>query len=78
MTVTTLDPNTALIVIDLQKGIVGFPAVHPIGGVLASATVLTSAFRRRGLPVVLVNVTGVAPGRTERSPQPRRPAEGLG
>jgi nicotinamidase-related amidase len=67
MTVTTLDPNTALIVIDLQKGIVGFPTVHPIGGVLASATVLTAAFRRRGLPVVLVNVTGVAPGRTERS-----------
>jgi hypothetical protein len=31
MTVTTLDPNTALIVIDLQKGIVGFPTVHPIG-----------------------------------------------
>ena len=67
MTVTTLDPNTALIVIDLQKGIVGFPTVHPIGGVLASATVLTAAFRRRGLPVVLVNATGVAPGRTERS-----------
>jgi nicotinamidase-related amidase len=67
MTVTTLDPNTALIVIDLQKGIVGFPTVHPIGGVLASATVLTAAFRRCGLPVVLVNVTGVAPGRTERS-----------
>jgi nicotinamidase-related amidase len=67
MTVTALDPNTALIVIDLQKGIVGFPTVHPIGGVLASATVLTVAFRRRGLPVVLVNATGVAPGRTEQS-----------
>jgi nicotinamidase-related amidase len=73
MTVTTLDPNTALIVIDLQKGIVGLPAVHPIGGVLASATVLTAAFRRRGLPVVLVNATGGAPGRTERS----RSLEGL-
>jgi nicotinamidase-related amidase len=67
MTVTTLDPNTALIVIDLQKGIVGFPTVHPIGGVLVSATVLTATFRRRGLPGVLVNATGVAPGRTERS-----------
>lgn len=67
MTVTTLDPNTALIVIDLQKGLVGLPTVHPFAGVLASATVLTSAFRRRGLPVVLVNATGVAPGRTERS-----------
>jgi nicotinamidase-related amidase len=67
VTVTALDPNTALIVIDLQKGIVGLPAVHPIGGVLASATALTAAFRHRGLPVVLVNATGVAPGRTERS-----------
>jgi nicotinamidase-related amidase len=67
MTVTTLDPKTALIVIDLQKGIVGFPAAHPISGVLACATTLTTAFRRRGLPVVLVNVTGGAPGRTERS-----------
>jgi nicotinamidase-related amidase len=67
MTVTTLDPKTALIVIDLQKGLVGFPTVHPIAGILASATVLTAAFRRRGLPVVLVNVTGGAPGRTERS-----------
>ena len=67
MTVTTLDRNAALIVIDLQKGVVGFPTVHPIGGVLASATVLTTAFRRRGLPVVLVNATGVASGRTEQS-----------
>jgi nicotinamidase-related amidase len=67
VTVTALDPNTALIVIDLQKGIVGLPAVHPISGVLASAAALTAAFRRRGLPVVLVNATGVAPGRTERS-----------
>jgi nicotinamidase-related amidase len=67
MAVTTLDPNTALIVIDPQKGLIGLPAVHPIGGVLASATVLTAAFRHRGLPVVLVNATGGAPGRTERS-----------
>jgi len=67
MTVTTLDPKTALIVIDLQKGIVGLPTVHPIAGVLSAATALTAAFRRRGLPVVLVNVTGVAPGRSDRS-----------
>ena len=66
MPVTTLDPKTALVVIDLQKGVVGLPTAHPIGSVLASATVLTAAFRRSGLPVVLVNATGVAPGRTER------------
>ena len=67
MTVTTLDPKTALIVIDLQKGIVSFPTVHPIGEVVQRSRSLADAFRRRGLPVVLVNVTGGAPGRTERS-----------
>jgi nicotinamidase-related amidase len=67
MTVTTLDSKTALIVIDLQKGIVSFPTVHPIGEVVQRSRLLADAFRQRGLPVVLVNVTGGAPGRTERS-----------
>ena len=31
MAVTTLDPKTALILVDLQKGIVAYPTVHPIG-----------------------------------------------
>ena len=64
MTVTTLDAKPALLVIDLQKGIVGFPTAHPIGEVIANAVELLDAFRRRGLPVVLVNVAGGAPGRT--------------
>jgi nicotinamidase-related amidase len=65
--ITALDPKTALIVIDLQKGIVSYPTVHPIGDVLRHAAALTGAFRRVGLPVVLVNVTGGAPGRAEQS-----------
>ena len=64
MTITTLDAKTALLVIDLQKGIVGFPTAHPIGEVIANAVELLGAFRRCGLPVVLVNVAGGAPGRT--------------
>jgi nicotinamidase-related amidase len=68
MAVTTLDSVTALIVVDLQKGIVALPAVHPIADVIAQNRLLLAAFRDRGLPVVLVNVTGQAPGRTE---QPR-------
>ena len=64
MTITTLDAKTALLVIDLQKGIVGFPTAHPIGEVVTNAVELLGAFRRRGLPVVLVNVAGGAPGRT--------------
>ena len=67
MPLTTLDLHTALIVIDLQKGIVSFPTVHPIGEVVQRSRLLADAFRQRGLPVVLVNVTGGAPGRTERS-----------
>ena len=69
MTVTALDATSALIVIDLQKGIVALPAAHPIDGVVKNAAALADAFRERGLPVVLVNVAGMAPGRTE---QPRR------
>ena len=72
MTVTTLDPKTALIVIDLQKGIVARPAAHPIDDVVTHCVALTEAFRGRGLPVVLVNVAGGARGRTE---QPRGPMD---
>jgi nicotinamidase-related amidase len=68
MTVTVLDPTAALIVIDLQKGIVGLPLLHPIEDILRRTRALLDAFRRRSLPVVLVNVAGGAPGRTE---QPR-------
>ena len=71
MPVTTLDPKTALIVIDLQNGIVGMPAVHPIAEVIQRAAALADAFRQRGLPVVLVNVDGGAPGRTEQAPRTR-------
>ncbi|MEE3500792.1 isochorismatase family cysteine hydrolase [Acidiphilium acidophilum] len=67
MALTVLDPNSALIVVDLQKGIVERSLVHPVGGVIERARALADAFRARGLPVVLVNVTGGAPGRTEQS-----------
>jgi nicotinamidase-related amidase len=67
MPLTTLDKHTALIVIDLQKGIVGLPTAHPIDDVIGNACRLIEAFRRHDLPVVLVNVTGVSPGRVEQS-----------
>ncbi len=60
---TTVDPRPALVVIDLQNGLAG---MHPVGEVVARSAELASAFRRHGLPVVLVTVTGGAPGRTER------------
>jgi nicotinamidase-related amidase len=62
-----LDPNPALIVIDLQKGVVA--AAPPAAAeVIARASHLARAFRERGLPVVLVNVAGRAPGRTDAGP----------
>lgn len=66
MTISTLDENPALLVVDLQKGIAGLPTAHPMAGVVAGAVMLADAFRDRGLPVVLINVDAVAPGRTER------------
>ncbi|OPB00317.1 hydrolase [Pseudomonas fluorescens] len=69
MAVTSLDATTALIIVDLQHGIIDYPFIHPVKEVIERSRVLLDAFRKRGLPVVLVNVTGIAPGRTER---PRR------
>lgn len=66
MSLSTLDPRSALIVVDLQVGIVSLPSVHPIDAVLHRAAALCEAFRARDLPVVLVNVAGAAPGRTEQ------------
>lgn len=66
MAMTILDPKTALVVVDLQKGIIGLPAAHPIGPVVDNAVALIEAFRAQHLPVVLVNVDNVAPGRTEQ------------
>jgi nicotinamidase-related amidase len=65
MPLTKLDPLAALVAIDLQKGVAGMPAAHPIPEIVARTARLAGAFRERGLPVVLVNVSGRAPGRTE-------------
>ncbi|MFC4908146.1 hydrolase [Actinomadura gamaensis] len=58
MAVTTLDERTALVLIDLQQGIVNTPTV-PFSGadVVARSAELAAAFRAHGLPVVLVNVS---------------------
>jgi nicotinamidase-related amidase len=63
MPLTTLDPTAALILIDLQKGIVPMATAGP--EVVSRSAELAQAFRQRGLPVVLVNVAGGSPGRTD-------------
>lgn len=74
MPLTALDPMTALIVVDLQKGIVGHPMIHPLSQVVDRTRELIDAFRAENLPVVLVNVVGRAPGRTEQGPRIGLPA----
>jgi nicotinamidase-related amidase len=66
MPITSLDARTALVVIDLQKGIVAM-AGKAATPVVEKARRLLDAFRRQGRPVVLVNVAGGAPGRAEQS-----------
>lgn len=69
MALTTLDPQTALIVVDLQQGIIDAAFIEPIAPVIAKSVALIRAFRQHDLPVILVNAAGTAPGRTEH---PRR------
>jgi len=87
MALTTLDPRTALVVVDLQNAIVNRQLAHPGAGVVRNARKLADAFRRHNLPVVLVNVAATPRGRAEQSkpttfppdavklvPEPVRPA----
>jgi nicotinamidase-related amidase len=66
MPLSTIDPTPALIVVDLQKGLLGAPTKpYPLEQVVRESARLAWAFRAHGLPVALVNVEGSAPGRTE-------------
>ena len=65
MPLSTIDPKTALVVIDMQKGIAAYPMVHPLGEVVTQINTLSDAFHRHDLPVVLVVAAGGSPGRTE-------------
>jgi nicotinamidase-related amidase len=67
MTISPLDAKAALLVVDLQKGIVGMPVAHPIAGIVNNAARLADAFRSHDLPVVLINVDATAPGRAEQA-----------
>jgi len=76
MTISTLDTTTALIVIDLQRGIVAMPTAHNVTDVVTNAVDLANAFREKGLPIIWVNVDAGAPGRTEQAnPRQNPPAD---
>jgi len=67
MPITTLDPKTALVIVDLQVGITGSigGAPHAMADVVARNAELVAAFRDKGLPIVFVNVDGAPGGRTD-------------
>ena len=63
MAATTIDENTALVLIDLQNGVLGAPATpHSASDVLARSVELADTFREHGAPLVLVRVTRAADG----------------
>ena len=66
MPITHLDESSALIVVDLQVGIISRFTGPAVSSAIDNSLTLVAAFRRRSLPVVLVNVVGAPAGRTDR------------
>ena len=65
MAITQLDRIAALIVVDLQKGVVALPTFQPSSEIVSRSAKLAQAFRKRRWPVVLVNVKPGPPSRTQ-------------
>lgn len=58
-----LDPKTALIVVDVQKGILRMPPAEVVKPLVEANGRLADAFHEAGLPVVWVHATGLPQGR---------------
>ena len=69
MPLTQIDEKSALVVIDLQKNIVGRFG-DAATDVVANSAVLAAEFRTAGQTVVLVNVSATPPGRNDASSGP--------
>lgn len=71
----TLDPaTTALVLIDLQKGIIGMATVpHAAADIVARAALLARRFRDRGATVILVRVDPGPHGELMPAPEADRP-----
>ncbi|CAE6917312.1 Hydrolase [Vibrio sp. B1REV9] len=70
MPITQIDTHTALIVIDLQHGIVDLVAPNDAKTVIEHTNLLLTTFHRQNWPVVQVNVAGRPIGRVDASPRP--------
>jgi nicotinamidase-related amidase len=58
----TLDPSTALLLIDLQRGITALPTAHPAEDIVARCARLAAAFRANDKPVIATGVAFAADG----------------
>lgn len=71
MALTILDPNTTLIIVELQESVLNSPVIDPIDDILERSRRLAAVFRERGLPVVFLHGFSTARGRTEQLRQGR-------
>ena len=77
--ITAIDKNAALVVIDLQSGIVKMDLVQPGREIVQQSAKLVEAFHRSGLPVVVVNVVPFgAPSGQVRTQAPGMPKDEAG
>ncbi|PBC52054.1 hydrolase [Rhodococcus sp. ACS1] len=66
MSLTSIDDNAALVVLDLQVGTAGLPSVpNAMSEIIDRSVALAEAFRKKGLPVIWVNVAGGSTARKE-------------
>jgi Isochorismatase family len=81
---TTLDPVTALVLIDLQRGITALPTVHPSEEIVARCARLVEAFRANDLLVAATRAAFARDGgdviktRTAESPTDGKPVPDYG
>jgi len=74
--VTAIDKKTALVVIDLQDGIVKMNLAYPAAEVVKQSARLVEAFHKAQLPVVVVNVVPFgAPSGKARTQVPGMPKD---
>ena len=77
--ITALDTHTALVLIDLQKGIATGEKAHPIQAIIQHAARLKAAFRKEQLPVVVVHVEPIgSPASVVRSEKGNFPKDAAG
>ncbi len=76
---TALDTQTALVLIDLQKGIVSGDKAYPTQEIIQRAALLQAAFRQAQLSIVVVHVEPIgAPASLVRSEKGNFPKDAAG